>query len=66
MPLERKGQKLIFASTVFAIAISYPLLTIVNKKLEWFHIPVLYIYLFGVWLFFIIAIAFIADRKSNK
>ena len=66
MPLERKGQKLIFASTVFTIAISYPLLTIVNKKSAWLHIPTLYIYLFGVWLFFIIAIAFIADRKSNK
>jgi hypothetical protein len=66
MPLERKGQKLIFASTIFAIAISYPLLTIVNKKSVWLHIPTLYIYLFGAWLLFIAGIAYIVDRKPRK
>jgi hypothetical protein len=66
MQLEKKGQKLIFASIVFAIAISYPFLTIVNKKQQWKHIPILYLYLFGSWLLFIIWIAFIADRKSRK
>lgn len=66
MQQERKGQKLIFASTLFAIAISYPFITIVNRKLQWLHIPLLYIYLFSVWLLFIIGIAWIADRKSKK
>lgn len=66
MQQERKGQKLIFASVLFAIAISYPFLTVVNKKLEWMHIPILYMYLFGVWLLFIIGVAIIADRKSRK
>ncbi|MEN9700748.1 MAG: hypothetical protein RIR55_51 [Bacteroidota bacterium] len=66
MQQERKGQKLIFASVVFAIAISYPFLTIVNKNQQWMHIPILYLYLFGSWLLFIIWIAFIADRKSRK
>jgi hypothetical protein len=66
MPLERKGQKLIFASTVFAVAISYPMLTIANKKSGWLHLPILYMYLFGLWLLFIIGISFIVDRKSRK
>jgi len=66
MQQERKGQKLIFASIVFAIAISYPFLTISNTKKEWKHIPILYLYLFGAWMIFIIWIAFIADRKSRK
>jgi threonine/homoserine/homoserine lactone efflux protein len=66
MQLERKGQKLIFASIVFALAVSYPFVTIANKKKQWTHIPLLYLYLFIVWFVFIIWIAIIADRKSRK
>jgi hypothetical protein len=66
MQLERKGQKLIFASIVFAIAISYPFLTLANTKKNWHHIPVLYLYLFGAWVLFILWVAVIADRKSRK
>jgi predicted tellurium resistance membrane protein TerC len=66
MQQERKGQKLIFASIIFVIAISYPFLTIANTKKNWMHIPILYLYLFGVWLVFIIWVAIIADRKSRK
>jgi len=66
MQQERKGQKLIFASIVFALAISYPFLTLANTKKHWLHIPVLYLYLFVAWLLFIIWVAIIADRKSRK
>jgi hypothetical protein len=66
MQQERKGQKLIFASIVFALAISYPFLTLANTKKNWLHIPVLYLYLFVAWLLFIIWVAIIADRKSRK
>lgn len=66
MQLKRKGQKLIFASILFALAISYPFVTIANKKMQWMHIPILYLYLFGVWVLFIIWVANIADRKSRK
>ncbi len=66
MQIERKGQKLIFASILFTLAISYPFVTIANKQKHWMHIPILFLYLFGMWFMFIIWVAIIADRKSNK
>lgn len=63
-PVRRKIQRLLVLFSFGCIALNYPLLTLFSKTLLWFGIPVLYLYLFVLWAFFIIFIAIVTERKK--
>lgn len=63
MQYNRKGQKLIFISVLFAMLFSFPFLAMANLNMQWLHLPVLYIYLFIVWAIYIFLVWIISDRK---
>lgn len=46
--------------------LSFPFISIPNKSKLIFSIPVLYAYIFGVWLALIIAILVLTERPRRK
>ncbi len=44
---------------------NYPMLALFNKSADVLGFPVLYAYVFGVWLGFIVLIAFIVERRQD-
>ena len=63
-PVRRKIQRLLVLFGFGCLAINYPLLALFSKIFLSFGIPVLYLYLFGLWLLFIIFIAIVTERKK--
>jgi hypothetical protein len=63
-PVRRKIQRLLVLFAFGCIALNYPLLALFSKTALWYGIPVLYLYLFVLWLLFIIFIAIITERKK--
>lgn len=63
-PVRRKIQRLLVLFGFGCLAINYPLLALFSKTSLWFGIPVLYLYLFVLWLIFILFIAIITERKK--
>ena len=47
------------------VLFNYPILTIFNLKLMFFGIPLLYLYIFTVWLALIIAIIYVTQTRSK-
>lgn len=60
----KKGQKLFFLFLLFLVLITFPVLSIFNTADLVFGFPVLFIYLFLVWLVFIGLLFF--TLNSNK
>jgi len=46
------------------LALNYPLLALFSKKVLWYGIPLLYLYLFTLWVLFILLIAIVTERKK--
>ena len=63
-PVRRKIQRLLVLFVFGVIALNYPLLALFSKAFLWFGIPLLYLYLFALWFFFILFIAFVVERKK--
>ena len=63
-PVRRKIQRLLVLFGFGCLAINYPLLALFSKTSLSYGIPVLYLYLFGLWLLFIIFIAIVTERKT--
>jgi hypothetical protein len=45
--------RLLFISIIFLLLITYPILSIVNKPILIYGIPLLYLFMLSVWLFII-------------
>jgi hypothetical protein len=58
-------QRLAAAFLLGCLLFNYPLLAIFNKTVAVLGIPVLYAYIFCVWLGFIGLIAVIAERRQD-
>lgn len=57
------GQRLAALAIVGALLLNYPILSLVNREQLLGGIPVLYIYLFGVWFGLIWCMAFLIERR---
>lgn len=62
-----KEQKLIFASILLALLLNFPFLSIANYSVLVAGIPILYVFVFIIWLLFILFIAFYLyfERKNH-
>ena len=63
-PVRRKIQRLLVLFAFGCLALNYPLLALFSKTAWWYGIPVLYMYLFVIWVIFIISIAVVTERKK--
>jgi TRAP-type C4-dicarboxylate transport system permease small subunit len=61
-----KHQKLILFSILLLLLFSYPLISIANKALLVAGIPLLFVYIFVVWIMAIIILYRLADHNSKK
>lgn len=62
----KKPRELLLILVIFtAFGLNYPWLSIVSKQLLIFGIPLLYFYLFGLWLLFI-ALVYVLIRHASK
>ena len=57
------GQRLAALCLLGCLLFNYPLLSLFNGAGTWFGIPLLYAYLFLVWMLFIGLLALIAEQK---
>jgi len=63
-PVRRKIQRLLVLFIFGCLALNYPLLALFSKNVYLFGFPLLYFYLFVLWVFFIICIAFVTEMKT--
>ena len=63
-PIRRKIQRLLVLFAFGCLAFNYPLLALFSKTTLWYGIPLLYLYLFGLWIIFILFIAIVTERKK--
>ena len=63
-PIRIKTQRLLFLFFLGCLALNYPLLALFSKKILWAGYPLLVLYLFIFWLFFIGLIALVAEKKQ--
>lgn len=61
-----RGQYLIIVSILFALILNFPLLSLFNRPILWFGIPLLYWYLFIVWLGLVILMYWYWTRRNHE
>lgn len=66
MQSKLKQQKLTLFSVLLLVLFSYPLISIANKAALLFGIPVLFLYIFIIWIIAIVILYRIAERKQKK
>ena len=57
------GERLVLLFLVGTLLINFPLLAIFNRSTTVAGMPVLYLYLFGVWVVGIVAVYIVARRS---
>lgn len=62
---KRKNERLSVLLLAGLLALNYPILELFSKKKLLFGIPVLYIYLYVVWLVFIGCVALLVNRTTS-
>lgn len=61
--MRRAGEKLWLLFAVAALLLNFPVLAISNRDATAWGVPVLYLYLFGVWVAAIAAVLVLARRR---
>ncbi len=62
--MDRRGQRLAAVFLFGAIALNFPILTLVSTNRTLFGVPVLYVYLFSAWAVIIGLMAIVIERRS--
>jgi hypothetical protein len=66
MQHKTNNQKSIFLSILLTVLLSYPFISVANKAQLLFGIPMLYLYIFIVWIIIIIILFLIVEKKQTK
>jgi len=61
---KRQKERLIVLPLVGVIALNYPLLSLFSRARLLFGVPLLYLYLFAVWLLFIFCVAVVLGKTA--
>lgn len=59
-----KGQRLIAAFLFGCLVFNYPILALFNQDRSVFGIPVLFVYIFGIWLLLIVMMMIIIEMPD--
>jgi hypothetical protein len=66
MQNKTNNQKLIFLGILMLILLSYPFISVANKAQLLFGIPMLYLYIFIVWIIIIIILYRIVEKNQKE
>jgi predicted permease len=58
------AQRLVAVFLLGCLLFNFPFLALFNRTSEVFGIPLLYMYIFGVWLALIVLIAVVVERRQ--
>jgi hypothetical protein len=61
-----RSSKLIIVFIGFLVLLNYPIISIFDQKKLWMGFPVLYFYLFFLWLLIIVAVGLIVQAKQKR
>ena len=61
--MKATGAKLVFLFVLATLVLNFPVLAIFNRGSTLAGVPILYVYLFGVWVAGIAAVAVLARRR---
>lgn len=56
------GQRLVAVFLLGGLLVNYPILSAFDSARMWFGIPILYLYVFGVWAALIAVMALVIER----
>lgn len=59
------GQRLVAVFLLGCVLLNYPILFLFNRPGSILGIPLLYVYIFGVWIFLIGLMAYLIERRRN-
>lgn len=62
---KRIYERLIALVFLGVIVFSYPVLGLFSKKIFFCGVPLLYIYIFSLWFFFIMLLALVLRKRSS-
>ncbi|MCK4837166.1 MAG: hypothetical protein KAS94_00100 [Desulfobulbaceae bacterium] len=62
---KRINERLIALVFLGIIALNYPLLGLVSKKLFFCGVPLLYLYIFSLWFLFIMVLALVMRKRGS-
>ena len=65
MNISKKEQRIVFITIAFVILTGYPFLKIFDIDKIVLGMPMLYTYLFFIWLLYIVVIAIMMKSKKN-
>ena len=60
--IKRQNERLISMLVVGIIALNFPILSLFNKAKLIFGIPILYLYIFFIWLLLICCLALVLEK----
>jgi len=63
--IQNKFKKLIVFSVFLLLLINFPILTCINKNIEVMHMPLLYLYIFVVWVICIVGFYVMINRNES-
>ncbi len=61
--MDRRGQRLAAVSVFGALVLNYPLMKLASSEGTLLGVPVLYLYLFGLWAVLIGVMAVVIERR---
>lgn len=64
-PESLKGRRLVGLFLLGCVLFNYPIISLFNINSYWFGIPILYVYVFGIWCFIIALIVFVTKFNIN-
>ncbi|MBF0144577.1 MAG: hypothetical protein HQL84_00645 [Magnetococcales bacterium] len=64
--MKRRNDRLVALVILGMVALNFPILSLFSREGVVFGIPLLFFYLFGFWLLFVLMIAMIVTRKSGE
>lgn len=66
MKPRRQIVKSALLGVLILLLLNFPFLGIANRVSLIFSVPVLYVYVFGIWILFIALLFFVIDNPSSK
>lgn len=60
--IKRQNERLIVMLVIGVILLNFPLLSLFSRIKLFFGIPVLYLYIFSVWVVFILCLALVLEK----
>ncbi|SMC00227.1 conserved hypothetical protein [Hymenobacter roseosalivarius DSM 11622] len=63
---QRRGQRLLFVSLLFAVLLNFPLLAVFDHAGQLGGIPVLYLYVLLAWLALVLLTGWLVRRNNEQ